>query len=109
VALPAAVFSYENPDLALTASNALIAGLDSPTVGLDVSNDLGCNWNCHRRVAREPQIVDIVVRPDSPHQVLALTGTLGTSIDAGFSSQVFQSIETGLWAASTTDLAFTQV
>jgi hypothetical protein len=95
LALPAAVSSYENPDLALTASNALIAGLDSPTVGLDVSNDLGCNWNCIGGSLANQQIVDIVVRPDSPHQVLALTGTLGTSIDAGFSSQVFQSIDDG--------------
>jgi MYXO-CTERM domain-containing protein len=92
--------SFEDPELRLTASGAIVAGLDAPTVGLDVSNDLGCNWNCIGGPLSGQQIADVAVRPDSPHQVLALASTHSADIDAGASSQVFQSTDDGAtWAA----------
>jgi photosystem II stability/assembly factor-like uncharacterized protein len=94
--LPATA-SYEDPELGLTATNALVAGLDSPRVGLNVSKDMGCNWSCIGGPLANQQIADTVVRPDAPHQVLALTRTFG---DAGTFSQVFQSIDDGAtWSA----------
>ncbi|MGO9833845.1 MAG: MYXO-CTERM sorting domain-containing protein [Polyangiaceae bacterium] len=91
--------SYEDPELRLTA-NALVAGLDAPNVGLDVSSDLGCNWGCIGGPLASQQIVDVEVRPDAPHQVLALTSTYGADAEAGISSQVFQSTDDGAtWAA----------
>ena len=47
---------------------------------------MGCNWSCVRGALDEQQVADTVVRPDSPHQVLALTGTF---VDGGSYSQVF--------------------
>lgn len=111
LALPNAV-SFEDPELGLTYNNALVAGLDTPTVGLDVSNDLGCNWNCIGGPLTHQAVADIVVRLDSlpgasspdagstSHQVLALIDTFGTTfdagaLDAGTLSQVFQSLDDG--------------
>ncbi len=94
LALPGAA-SYEDPELGLTANNALIAGLSIPTVGLDVSNDLGCNWDCIGGPLANQQIADVVVRPDLPHQVLALTGTSYTVTDGATTSQVYQSTDDG--------------
>jgi hypothetical protein len=91
--------TYEDPELAFTASGALVAGLGAPTIGLDVSNDLGCGWNCIGGDLANQQIADTVVRPDSPHEVLALTGTFGI-IDGGSYSQVFDSTDDGAtWTA----------
>jgi len=87
--------NFEDPELGLTANNALVAGLSIPTVGLDVSPDLGCNWNCIGGPLDNQSIADIVVRPDTPHQVLALTGTSGTTVDAGNASQVYESVDDG--------------
>jgi photosystem II stability/assembly factor-like uncharacterized protein len=99
LALPGAA-SYEDPELGLTANNALIAGLSIPTVGLDVSSDLGCNWNCIGGPLANQQIADVVVRPDLPHQVLALTGTSYTIADGATTSQVYQSTDDGAtWTA----------
>jgi hypothetical protein len=107
LALPA--ITYEDPVYGLTYNNSIVAGLYSPTVGLDVSSDLGCNWNCIGGPVTNQQIADIVVRPDSTpdgsppstsHQVLALTSTFSTDFDAGTFSQVFQSNDDGAtWAA----------
>jgi hypothetical protein len=109
LALPNAV-SFEDPEIGVTFNNSIVAGLYSPTIGLDVSNDLGCNWNCVGGALASQPIADIVVRPDltpdgaatgsTSHQVLALTSTFGSSIDAGISPQVFQSPDDGVtWAA----------
>lgn len=91
--------TYEDPELAFSQSGALVAGLPAPTIGLDVSNDLGCSWNCIGGPLANQQIADTVVRPDSPHEVLALTSTFGI-IDGGSYSQIFQSTDDGAtWAA----------
>jgi MYXO-CTERM domain-containing protein len=89
--------TYEDPELGLTASGALVAGLSAPTQGLDVSSDFGCSWTCLGGALANQQIADTVVRPDSPHQVLALTGTF---VDGGVSSQIYQSVDDGAhWTA----------
>jgi hypothetical protein len=120
LALPAT--TYQDPELGLTHNNSIVAGLYSPALGLDVSTDLGCNWNCVGGPLANQQIADIVVRPDSAPgdagsdsgsdsgldagsgstsaQVLALTNTFSTDFDAGTYSQVFQSNDNGAtWAA----------
>lgn len=102
LALPTVTF--QDPEIGVTANNAIVAGLLSPTIGLDVSTDLGCNWSCIGSPLAGQPIADIVVRPDSApagaalgsssHQVLALTSAFGVA-DAGTSSQVFQSVDDG--------------
>jgi photosystem II stability/assembly factor-like uncharacterized protein len=89
--LPATA-SYEDPELGITANNALVAGLFAPQAGLNVSKDMGCNWSCVGGELAAQHIVDTVVRPDAPHQVLALTKTYN---DAGTYSQVFQTVDDG--------------
>ncbi len=84
--------TYEDPELGITANGALVAGLSAPTIGLDVSNDFGCTWGCSNGDLANQQIADTVVRPDTPHEILALTGTFG---DGGSYSQVFQSVDDG--------------
>jgi hypothetical protein len=96
--------SFQDPEIGVTYNNSIIAGLYAPTKGLDVSNDLGCNWNCIGGPLAGQQIADIVVRPDlgpdagsTSHQVLALTSTF---VDAGIASQVFESPDDGVtWTA----------
>jgi photosystem II stability/assembly factor-like uncharacterized protein len=89
--------AYEDPSLGMTASGALVAGLSMPTAGLDVSNDIGCTFNCTGGPVAHQSIVDIVVRADSAHVVLALASTFG---DGGTTSQVFESTDDGAdWAA----------
>ncbi len=94
--------AVQDPEIALTGNNTLIAG--SPTganQGLNVSTDLGCNWHCVGGPLAGQSIADVVVRPDAPHTVLALTGTPKSS-DGGVNnfSQVFQSTDDGTtWSA----------
>jgi hypothetical protein len=91
--------TYEDPELGFTANGALVAGMSAPTLGLDVSNDLGCSWECKQGPVANQQIVDTVVRPDQPHHILALTGTYGI-VDGGSYSQVFESADDGAtWTA----------
>jgi hypothetical protein len=91
-----------DPEIGLTAGNALIAGLPAPYQGLDVSPDVGCSWSCVGGPLAGQSIADNVVRPDKPHVVLAVTSTYGAS-DAAvafYSSQVFQSTDDSAhWSA----------
>jgi len=89
-----------DPALGLTASGALVAGLLLPA-GLDVSADTGCNWSCAGGLLANEMIADVVVRPDSPHTVLALTATVYfDDAGGGQHSQVVQSSDDGShWAA----------
>jgi len=107
LALPGAT-TYQDPEIGVTYKNYIIAGLFSPTKGLDVSPDLGCNWNCIGGPLAGQQVADIVVRPDSTpndsglastsHQVLALISTF--LADGGSSSQIFESPDDGVtWNA----------
>jgi len=97
--LPAA--SYQDPEIGLTASNAFVAGLYGPASGLEVSRNVGCDWNCIGGPLVGQAIADIVVRPDRPHVVLALTSTfLPADAGGGALSQVFQSADDGAnWTA----------
>jgi photosystem II stability/assembly factor-like uncharacterized protein len=80
-----------------------IAGADTyAAAGLDVSTDLGCNWSCSGGPLAHQAIADIVVRPDAPDVVLAVTST-SIPTDGGataqFQSQVFRSTDDGAnWA-----------
>jgi photosystem II stability/assembly factor-like uncharacterized protein len=87
--------AYEDPTLALTSS-AFLAGLASPDLGLDVSNDLGCNWSCIGGPLADQGVVDLAVRPNAPNAAVALTLTYVRS-DAGVAirSQVFESQDDG--------------
>jgi photosystem II stability/assembly factor-like uncharacterized protein len=89
-----------DPALGLTANSALIAGLLLPA-GLEVSADTGCNWSCAGGLLANEMIADVVVRPDAPHTVLALTATVYfDDAGGGQHSQVVQSSDDGShWAA----------
>jgi hypothetical protein len=89
--------SIFDPEIRLTAGNALIASLPASYHGLDVSPDVGCSWSCVGGPLAGQSVADNVVRPDKPHVVLAVTSTYGAS-DAAvpfYSSQVFQSTDDG--------------
>jgi hypothetical protein len=85
-----------DPELALTAGGALVEGVPLPyQLGLSVSTDLGCNWSCAGGPLADRQIADIVLRPGSPHSVLALlSGTL-TADGGGLPAQVARSTDDG--------------
>jgi hypothetical protein len=89
--------AFYDPELGLTAGNALVAGVPQPYTGLDVSSDVGCSWSCVGGPLAGASIADNVVRPDAPHTVLVVTSTPVPS-DAGFSlrdTRVFQSADDG--------------
>jgi hypothetical protein len=91
----------EDPSIGLTANNSLIAGVFSPG-GLNVSPDVGCNWNCQGGPLQGLLVVDVAVRPDNPASAVALAGQYVTT-DAGseqMPSQVFETTDNGMtWAA----------
>ena len=93
--------AFYDPELGLTAGNALVASVPEPYEGLDVSPDVGCSWSCAGGPLAGQSFADNVVRPDKPHVVLAITSTQ-TPTDAGVSlygTQVFQSTDDGAtWA-----------
>jgi hypothetical protein len=93
---PAAIV---DPSIGLTEHNSLIAGVPG---GLDVSPDVGCNWNCIGGPLAGQPIVDIAVRPDAPAGAVALTLSYltGDSAIAGTSSRVFETTNEGAtWTA----------
>ncbi len=69
-ALGLGTVAVEDPSVGLTANNSLIAGV---SVGLNVSNDVGCNWNCQGGPLSAVPIADIAVRPDTPASAVAIT------------------------------------
>jgi hypothetical protein len=88
--------NYEDPELGFTANGSLLAGLLRPASGLDISSDLGCNWGCSSGALANQAVADLVVRPDKPNVVLAVTQTFQ---DGGTLSQVFESTDNGAtWA-----------
>jgi photosystem II stability/assembly factor-like uncharacterized protein len=88
-----------DPAVALTHNNSLIVGL---ALGLNVSPDVGCNWNCIGGPLSGQSIADVAVRPDNPSSAVAVTSTYLPS-DSGVllsSSQVFETTDDGVtWAA----------
>jgi photosystem II stability/assembly factor-like uncharacterized protein len=69
-ALGLGTVAVEDPSVGLTANNSLIAGV---SVGLNVSTDVGCNWNCQGGPLLAAPIADIAVRPDTPASAVAIT------------------------------------
>jgi MYXO-CTERM domain-containing protein len=97
--------SNEDPNIALTAGNAVVVGISH---GLEVSPDTGCTWAFSALSGLAGQNVkDLVLRPDALHTVLAVTSTF--EADAGtdggdlYSQQVFATTDDGVtWAAQGT-------
>jgi hypothetical protein len=90
----------QDPSIGLTANNSLIAGVAS---GLNVSSDVGCNWNCQGGPLAGQPIADIAVRPDAPASAVAITRTYVTT-DASAQdvtvSQVYETTDNGVtWTA----------
>ncbi len=100
-ALGVPAVSVEDPWLGLTAGDALVVGLYE---GLEVSTDNGCNFGCIGGPLAGQPIVDIVVRPDAPHVVLALKssyvfGDGGSDAGPTLDTEVFESTDDGAtWA-----------
>lgn len=88
-----------DPELALTAGSGLVVGVPNPySLGASVSTDLGCNWACATDLASQP-VADVVLRPASPHSVLALLPGALTADGGGTPPQIFESKDDGAhWA-----------
>ena len=94
-----------DPPIGVMEDDSLLAGVPGyipPNLGLNVSTDRGCNWNCIGGDLLDQSIVDVAVRPDVPSGAVAITGTYlpSDSSVAQMSNQVFQTTDTGkTWAA----------
>jgi hypothetical protein len=94
----------EDPSIGVMADSSLLAGVPGYVgggLGLSVSADRGCNWNCIGGGLAHQSVVDLAVRPDMPGSAVAITGTYQTS-DAASAvtySQVFETTDNGkTWA-----------
>jgi hypothetical protein len=89
-----------DPSIGLTHDNSLLAGVE---LGLNVSPDVGCNWNCIGGPLAGALIADLAVRPDSPSGAVAITGTYVVNADSGqelHDSRVFETTDDGVtWTA----------
>jgi MYXO-CTERM domain-containing protein len=100
--------SNEDPNIALTAGNALVVGI---SLGLEVSPDTGCTWSFESQPGLEGQNVkDLVLPSYAPHTVLAVTSTYETdagTADGGdlYSQQVWVTTDDGTtWARQGTPI-----
>jgi hypothetical protein len=87
----------QDPAVGITASGNLLSGSFE---GLSVSLDGGCNWGF--ATGGLQNVVDLAVRPDAPHQAVAVTNAFAGSGDAGnvYRSQVWATTDDGAhWAA----------
>jgi hypothetical protein len=90
--------AVEDPPIALTAGGSMVVGTSS---SLETSPDVGCTWNVQGGALASHSIVDVAVRPDTPHTVVALQSSYDAEAGAspGYRSQAFQSIDDGrTWA-----------
>jgi photosystem II stability/assembly factor-like uncharacterized protein len=94
----------EDPSVGVMADDSLLAGVPGYVgggLGLSVSADRGCNWNCIGGGLAHQSVIDIAVRPDTPSSAVAITGTYQTS-DAASAvtySQIFETTDNGkTWA-----------
>lgn len=94
----------EDPSIGLMADDSLLAGVPGYVgggLGLSVSADHGCNWNCIGGGLMHQSVVDVAVRPDTPSSAVAITGTYQQSDSATdvTYSQVFETTDNGkTWA-----------
>jgi MYXO-CTERM domain-containing protein len=87
--------SLADPPIGMTKNSALSVG---GPFGLNVSPDVGCNWNCIGGALAGQVIVDLAVRPDDPSSEVALTATFSMPTDGGLSQpyeQVFETNDNG--------------
>jgi MYXO-CTERM domain-containing protein len=88
--------SNEDPNLALTSSGSLIAGL---SLGLLVSPDTGCNWTPQGGAFQGQRVADLDVAAQAPDTVFAITSTYqpdaGADGGAGYIQHVFTSMDDG--------------
>ena len=94
--------SIADPVLAVTQKS--IVGAPEIANGLVVSSDSGCNWSTAGAPLSTQSIKDLVVKPDAPDDVLALTSTYGPDSGAdgapGYLQQVYESDDDGAtWSA----------
>jgi hypothetical protein len=90
--------SLTDPPIALTGHDSLLAGT---TIGLDVSPDVGCNWNCIGGGLASQTVVDLAVRPDSPSSAVAITSSFEETDSSQplWLNQVFETRNDGVtWA-----------
>ncbi len=85
-----------DPPVGLTQNDSLLVGVQQ---GLNVSSDVGCNWNCAggAGLAGNP-IADLAVRPDNPSSAVAMTLSYPET-DSGLvltNSQVFETTNNGV-------------
>jgi hypothetical protein len=94
--------STEDPLLGVTAAS--IVATPGLADGLSVSVDHGCDWSPTGGPLAGQLVRDLVVRPDAPDVVLALTSTYGLHAGpdggAGYAQQVYESDDDGAsWSA----------
>jgi hypothetical protein len=84
-----------DPVITVTANDSLIAG---DIAGLNVSADNGCNWTCQGGPLATLPVVDVAIRPDSPHSAVALTSAFEVSDSAAYNidSRVFETRDDGV-------------
>ena len=90
----------QDPELAFSAGGALVAGLDSPIAGLDVSTDVGCDWRCVGGPLAGLPIADLTFRAGAPGALIALASSyLPADAGAGTLTQLYESADDGAtWA-----------
>ncbi len=94
----------EDPSIGVMADDSLLAGVPGYVgggLGLSVSADRGCNWNCIGDGLVHQSVIDVAVRPDTPSSAVAITGTFRQSDSATdvMYSQVFETTDDGkTWA-----------
>jgi hypothetical protein len=97
-ALGVTASTLADPPIGLTRNNSLLAGVSG---GLNVSPDVGCNWNCIGGLLAGQTITDLAVRPGAPSSAVAITGSPVVQ-DSGQvlnQSQVFETTDDGVrWA-----------
>jgi hypothetical protein len=121
-----------DPSLAITANGTIVAGVVDKLLS---SSDMGCDWSAAGCPVAGPKLIDLTVRPDNAHVVLALASTAvsvgdgdagggsgadaggcpSASIDAGvgdsgigYLNQVYESTDDGAhWSALGTPLSST--
>jgi hypothetical protein len=85
----------EDPAIGVTANGTILSG---EFAGLMVSPDTGCSWSLAGAPLAGTSVVDLVVRKDAPHTVLAIASRFQSSDDAGnptYATQILQSTDDG--------------
>ena len=95
----------EDPAIGITTNGSIVAGLFE---GLQVSPDTGCSWMPLSGALNAVPIVDLVVRPDDPGTILALSNEYLAADDGGaplFTSYAIGSSDNGAtWAKQGTSI-----